>query len=129
MSVPLVLPRFSGSTLEPTSEPIVMYPMHIHQKQPILFNKPANIELTRPTSSLQRKNRPTFIHIPLQCKEFIPKEPEDDDFSAWSHDGEPEPEFLWDEENQTIYKPSHRRPTSNSSTSSVDSYFSLPMSH
>ncbi|KAI7854107.1 hypothetical protein BDC45DRAFT_509826 [Circinella umbellata] len=125
MSPPLVLPRLSGSTLEPTVEPVVIYPQHIHQKEPLAFKQPQNINIayTHPSASLQRKGRPTFIHIPAECKEFVPKEPNVNDFSAWSYDEEDdsEPELLWDDVTQTIYKSSSKRRANSYSSLSVSS--------
>lgn len=101
MSTPLVLTRFSGSTLEPTSEPIVIYPDHVYQKD--FHNKqPPAIEPTRRTPSLKRKGKPTFISIPPACQDFIPKE-EEDTYSPWSYDEEAGSGLLWDDVNKTIY--------------------------
>ncbi|KAI9248860.1 hypothetical protein BDA99DRAFT_227036 [Phascolomyces articulosus] len=125
MAAPFILPRLSGSTLEPTVDPVVMYPPHIHQKEPLAFDKSAHLKtavIRLPTGSLQRKGKPTFIHIPAQCKEFIPKESSQmDNFSPWSYDEEEvdsEPELLWDEETQTIYKSSSKRRANSYSYSS-----------
>ncbi|KAI9476630.1 hypothetical protein BDB00DRAFT_879578 [Zychaea mexicana] len=139
-SPPFVLPRLSGSTLEPTCEPIVMYPPHIHQKEPLVYHKPVAaaaamgriLATATPAPSLRRKNRPTFIDIPAVCKEFVFKEPDHDDFSAWSYNNddeaaaESEPELLWDEVNQCIYKSASKRAHSISSVSSDGSPFFPP---
>lgn len=118
-SSPLVLPRFSGSTLEPTSEPIVIYPEHIHQKSPIVTMEP--VEPTRRTPSLQRRGKPTFIHIPTVCKAFVQKEPEDDDYSPWSYDEEGDSGLYWDDASQTIYSSASKPSLSYSPPYSVTS--------
>lgn len=122
MSTPLVLPRFPGSTLEPTTEPIVLYPEHIHQKSPIVMEQQQPVVPTRRTPSLQRKGKPTFIHIPTICKDFVQKEPEDDDYSPWSYDEEGDSGLYWDDASQTIYNSASKpSPASYSPPSSVSS--------
>ncbi|KAI8367656.1 uncharacterized protein BYT42DRAFT_483392, partial [Radiomyces spectabilis] len=81
--VPIVLPRFSGSTLEPTVEPLVIYPQQ-HEHKPLPSNDP--LQPTRRTQSLKRKNKPTLITIPTVCKEFVPQEPDNEDYSPWSYE-------------------------------------------
>ncbi|KAI9320396.1 hypothetical protein BX666DRAFT_1907612 [Dichotomocladium elegans] len=119
MSVPFILPRFSGSTLEPSTEPIVIYPGNMLRKDPVGFNgfvaAPTNIaiEPTRPTPPLKRKNKPAFITIP-PAPTFAPLDQNEDAFSPWSFEMEAAPELLWDDESQTIYKSQsiYRRPSS-----------------
>ncbi|KAI8391287.1 uncharacterized protein BYT42DRAFT_556323 [Radiomyces spectabilis] len=81
---PLVLPRLPGSTLEPTSEPIVIYPQNYSPD----MSPETPTTLTTPTQSLNRKNRPTFIDIPDTSKHFIQTEPDEEDFSPWSYQEE-----------------------------------------
>ncbi|ORZ03986.1 hypothetical protein BCR43DRAFT_484314 [Syncephalastrum racemosum] len=115
---PLVLPRFSGSTLEPRTEPVVIYPPHMLQKEP-LGCAPNTIQPTRPTESLKRKNKPTFIDIPP--RDFVTPS-YNEDYSPWSleeDNSESAGGLAWDDVNQTIYK----KPQYNSNSSKHRSPF------
>ncbi|KAI8079780.1 uncharacterized protein BX664DRAFT_352948 [Halteromyces radiatus] len=116
------LPRFSGSTLEPTVAPVVvMPPMLKHRSPPSLSSMGSYSSNTADDDdddddddsddepscrSLNRPNRPTFIHIPASCKQFTMPTPLPDDHPQYQA-----PQFKWDETTQTVYKPPlHRYP-------------------
>lgn len=83
MSSPIILTRFTGSTLEPSSEPIILYESHLyHNKLPDRIQ----IVPTRCTPPLKRDNKPPPIIIP-EFK-FDDKYIDDNEFSAWSYEEE-----------------------------------------
>ncbi|KAI9303928.1 hypothetical protein BJ944DRAFT_267612 [Cunninghamella echinulata] len=128
------LPKFSGSTLEPTIEPLAFLPPTIktpNSNQSLAYKneytkyneeaedseeETASVTSSSPATlnscSLKRPNRPTFIEIPEACKTFTLKDHQP--LSDWSS-YEPQEgracqsagEFLWDESTQTVYKESH----------------------
>ncbi|KAI8991598.1 hypothetical protein BDF20DRAFT_845440 [Mycotypha africana] len=87
------LVRFSGSTLEPSSEPIMLYEPHFYEKG---AGRSLHIELvpTRPTPPLNRKDKPPPIIIP----QFNAEDPllcrNEDDYSAWSCHPQDDPLLL-----------------------------------
>ncbi|KAG0173000.1 hypothetical protein DFQ28_006335 [Apophysomyces sp. BC1034] len=94
-----VLPRFSGSTLEPSSEPLMLYPSHMYEKK-----LDVKIIPTGRTKPLCRKDKPGPITIPTPIMDcFFSKGPDDDEFSAWSYEEPAKPDLLWDNGTQTIY--------------------------
>ncbi|SAM06480.1 hypothetical protein [Absidia glauca] len=134
----LNLPRFSGSTLEPTVEPVAFMPAGFTNPKRFSASSTSSTLLSSPSLSsisslpdddyfsppcspllppsntndfsLHRPNRPTYIHIPASCKSFAmpPKEDYDEEDGSWS--SQPQPEFEWDEQAQTVYKrPDHHR--------------------
>ncbi|KAG1446542.1 hypothetical protein G6F56_009536 [Rhizopus delemar] len=80
-SSPVILTRFAGSTLEPSSEPIILYESHYYESK-----RPAHILIipTRCTPPLKRNNKPLPIIIPDFT--FDNKHIDDDEFSAWSYE-------------------------------------------
>ncbi|KAI9275393.1 hypothetical protein BY458DRAFT_507324 [Sporodiniella umbellata] len=78
---PIVLTRFAGSTLEPSTEPIFLYESQYYQskRSPHMLIVP-----TRCTPPLNRENKPEPITIPDFI--FDNKYIDDDEFSAWSYD-------------------------------------------
>lgn len=136
----LNLPRFSGSTLEPTVEPVAFVPSYHSSANSSALFSPSSLysadsstmdednDFILPLSSLRssssanfslnRPNRPTFIDIPSTCKSFSLQQYSSDIEELWSpspqaHDYYTEPEFHWDESGQTVYKrshPPHRHP-------------------
>ncbi|KAI8637141.1 hypothetical protein BD408DRAFT_322422, partial [Parasitella parasitica] len=75
------LPRFSGSTLEPSSQPVFLYDPLYYQKG---AGRATHIQLvpTRPTAPLKRTSKPPHIVIP--APNFDDMRIEDGEFSAWS---------------------------------------------
>jgi hypothetical protein len=92
MATPFVLPRFSGSTLEPSTEPIMLYEPQYYEKG---RGRATHIQLipTRPTPPLRRANKPTYIIIPEP--NFDDMYTDDGQFSAWSYE-ENDSSLLWD---------------------------------
>ncbi|KAI7907568.1 uncharacterized protein BX663DRAFT_4547 [Cokeromyces recurvatus] len=82
MTLSFALPKFSGSTLLPSSEPIMLYEPQYYEKH---AGRAMHIQLipTRPTPPLKRNCKPPHIIIPepnfddLLCLS-------DDYFSPWS---------------------------------------------
>ncbi|ORZ20638.1 hypothetical protein BCR42DRAFT_409183 [Absidia repens] len=131
----LNLPRFSGSTLEPTVEPLAFVPTSLSHlsasaSSSSILLSPAlsstdsssvgdddDYLLLAPSFSLNRPNRPTFIDIPSTCRNFtIQDANECQDWSSYDPQErgcQTQPEFEWDESEQTVYKRSsnhHRHP-------------------
>ncbi|EPB90945.1 hypothetical protein HMPREF1544_02199 [Mucor circinelloides 1006PhL] len=77
------LPRFSGSTLEPSSEPVILYESQYYEKG---AGRAIHIQLvpTRPTAPLKRESKPPHIVIP--APNFDEMRIEDNEFSAWSYE-------------------------------------------
>ncbi|CAO3609799.1 unnamed protein product [Cunninghamella blakesleeana] len=123
------LPKFSGSTLEPTVEPLAFLPPVL--KTPPITNHPlpvsedefeetssiassttslTNDDNHHSSFSLKRANRPTFIDIPEACKTFSLKDYKPfDDWSSYDPQDRrlcQSAEFLWDENTQSVYKQS-----------------------
>ncbi|CAO3632483.1 unnamed protein product [Mucor hiemalis] len=92
MTLSFALPRFSGSTLEPSSEPIMLYESHYYQKG---AGRALHIQLipTRPTPPLKRDFKPPHITIPPP--KFDEMYLDDDNFSAWSFEEEND-SLVWD---------------------------------
>lgn len=88
MTLSFALPRFSGSTLEPASEPIMIYEPHYYQKG---AGRATHIKLipTRPTPALKRDFKPPHIIIPTP--NFDEMYLDDQEFSAWSYEEEEGP--------------------------------------
>ncbi|CAO3599487.1 unnamed protein product [Absidia cylindrospora] len=125
----LNLPRFSGSTLEPTVEPVAFVPSCFKRQStssvllsPSLSSVDSSSsfssddEYLPPTSSapsfsLNRPNRPTYIDIPATCKVFTMPNVHGN-WSAYDpqeRSCQTQPEFEWNENEQTVYKrPSNR---------------------
>ncbi|KAI8993189.1 hypothetical protein BDB01DRAFT_705099, partial [Pilobolus umbonatus] len=77
---PFTLRRFSGSTLEPSSQPVVLYDPRYYQKDAgrmIVKLKP-----TRRTPPLKRAHKPSAIVIP--AFNYNQRNLNTDLFSAWS---------------------------------------------
>ncbi|CDS03658.1 hypothetical protein LRAMOSA01060 [Lichtheimia ramosa] len=82
MSMPFTIPRFAGSTLEPSSEPIIIYPEHMLRKE-TEFHTQVMIVPTRCTPPLNRRNKPAHIIIPPYERVSLQ---DDDTYSPWSYD-------------------------------------------
>ncbi|EIE91458.1 hypothetical protein G6F46_009954 [Rhizopus delemar] len=80
-SSPIVITRFTGSTLEPSTEPIILYESHYYENK-----RPNQIKVipTRCTLPLKRNNKPHPIIIPEYT--FDEKYMDDNEFSAWSYE-------------------------------------------
>ncbi|KAL9540809.1 hypothetical protein PS6_010589 [Mucor atramentarius] len=74
---------FSGSTLEPSSEPVILYESQYYEKG---AGRAIHIQLvpTRPTAPLKRESKPPHIVIP--APNFDEMRIEDNEFSAWSYE-------------------------------------------
>ncbi|KAI9347860.1 hypothetical protein BD770DRAFT_395476 [Pilaira anomala] len=83
MVLSFALPRYSGSTLEPSSEPIMLYEPQYYLKG---AGRATDMKLipTRPTPPLKRNSKPPHITIPKPT--FDQKYIDDDQFSAWSYE-------------------------------------------
>ncbi|KAI8342567.1 hypothetical protein BC941DRAFT_498985 [Chlamydoabsidia padenii] len=111
----LNLPRFSGSTLEPTVEPVAFMPSFssaADSDDDFLPTPPSTTSyLTSIHCSLKRPNRPTFIDIPSHCKSFSMQQHtfdnEEDDWTPPSENQDYQPEFEWNESEQAVIKRSH----------------------
>ncbi|KAI8063352.1 uncharacterized protein B0P05DRAFT_555551 [Gilbertella persicaria] len=92
MTFSFALPRFSGSTLEPQSEPIMLYEPQYYQKG---AGRAMHLQLvpTRPTPPLKRALKPPHIVIPPP--NFDHMYIDDQVFSAWSYE-EGSTAALWD---------------------------------
>ncbi|ORX55754.1 hypothetical protein DM01DRAFT_1335144 [Hesseltinella vesiculosa] len=107
------LPKFSGSTLEPTVAPVVAILPPLASPS-CLSTSPTDSTIsiastfsTHSNSSLKRANRPTFIYLPEACTSFhMNVDHRAHDWSSYSeqrdcHSGN---EFEWDEATQSMVK-------------------------
>jgi hypothetical protein len=101
MTLSFALPRFSGSTLEPVSEPIMIYEPQYYQKG---AGRALHIKLipTRPTPPLKRDSKPPHIIIPNP--NFDDMYLDDEQFSAWSYEEKAEANsaLLWDDSSSSL---------------------------
>jgi hypothetical protein len=99
MTLSFALPKFSGSTLEPSSEPIMLYEPQYYQKG---AGRATHIKLvpTRPTAPLKRAFKPPHIVIPKP--NFDDMYLDDDEFSAWSYNESSS--ALWDPISYSAYE-------------------------
>lgn len=93
MTLSFALPRFSGSTLEPSSEPIMLYEPKYYEKG---AGRAMHIKIipTRPTSPLQRDYKPPHIIIPAY--KFDEMYLEHEEFSPVSCEEGADSSMLWD---------------------------------
>ncbi|KAI9315533.1 hypothetical protein BX666DRAFT_315279 [Dichotomocladium elegans] len=81
--------RFSGSTLEPSTEPIILYPEYVYQRDP-RSHLTVPIIPTRCTPPLKRLNKPMSIRIPSYNHDlFASPGDSHNGFSAWSYEKNP----------------------------------------
>lgn len=102
MVLSFALPRFSGSTLEPSSEPIMLYEPQYYLKG---AGRATHIKLipTRPTAALKRNSKPPHITIPIPT--FDEMYVDDEEFSAWSYEEDNNSSMLWDAMSSASYTP------------------------
>ncbi|KAI9473932.1 MAG: hypothetical protein EXX96DRAFT_488115 [Benjaminiella poitrasii] len=83
MTLSFALPKFSGSTLQPSTEPIMLYEPHYYEKN---AGRAMHIRLTptRPTPPLKRKCKPPHIVIPEPDFDDIMNHLNNEEFSPWS---------------------------------------------
>lgn len=83
MTLNFIIPRFSGSTLEPSSEPIVLYESQYYEKD---AGRALHIQLipTRSTPPLKRAFKPPHIIIPEP--DFDSMRIDNEEFSPWSYE-------------------------------------------
>lgn len=93
MTLSFALPRFSGSTLEPSSEPIMLYDPKYYEKG---AGRAMHIKIipTRPTLSLKRDSKPPHIIIPTPNFDEVYLDHEE--FSPWSCEEGADSSMLWD---------------------------------
>ncbi|KAG0164062.1 hypothetical protein DFQ28_010818 [Apophysomyces sp. BC1034] len=94
----LVLPRFSGSTLEPSTQPIVIHPHETYASslQTTEDKEILKVEPTRCTKPLRRQHKPAYIAIPDAFDMM------DGPISHEEEEAEDQPWLVWDEESQSI---------------------------
>ncbi|OBZ85479.1 hypothetical protein A0J61_06472 [Choanephora cucurbitarum] len=93
MPYSFALPKFSGSTLEPQSEPIMLYEPQYYEKN--AGRAQMSLVPTRPTPPLKRAFKPPHIVIPEP--NFGGMQSNNTSFSAWSFkDGSTSTPALWD---------------------------------